>query len=106
MGSSLKDFDALDIGTLRRLLVSALQEIEILREETDRLGERIIRLQEENQALRSGVRSLQPLGDSDTMQRLFEQLRRIGPSDETITLTGPTTVGGMTWFVTLGSVPH
>ncbi len=52
MGGSANDFDALDIGTLRGLLVSALQEIEILREEIDELGEQVSRLQDENAALR------------------------------------------------------
>ncbi len=61
MGESPIDFDDLDIGRLGKLLVSALHEIETLREENVQLREQINRLQEENEALREEILRLKGL---------------------------------------------
>ena len=61
MGESPIDFDDLDIGRLGKLLVSALQEIETLREENVQLRQQINRLREENQALRQAILRLKRL---------------------------------------------
>ncbi len=61
MGGASNDVDDLDIGRLGKQLVSALQEIEALREENVRLGERVTRSQEENEALREEILHLESL---------------------------------------------
>ncbi len=68
MGESPTDLAALDAGTLRKLLSSALREIEKLRQgietqrqEVDKLFEQNVRLRHENEALHEEIRRLKGL---------------------------------------------
>ncbi len=61
MGESPTDLDALDVGTLNKLLVAALREIESLREENVQLREQISQLQKDNKALRDEIARLKGL---------------------------------------------
>ena len=61
MGESPTDLDALDLGTLKKLLVAALREIETLREDNVQLREQISQLQKENRALRQEMARLKGL---------------------------------------------
>ena len=61
MGESPTDLDALDVGTLNKLLDAALREIETLREENVQLREQISQLQKDNKALRDEIARLKGL---------------------------------------------
>ncbi len=61
VGESPTDLSALDAGTLRKLLGSALREIEIQRQEVDKLFEENARLRHESEALREEIRRLKGL---------------------------------------------